>query len=411
MTPLVVDGDFDRARFPRTAAELEAQIAAGLELGGQLFLARRGEVEADAAFGEARPGEPMRREHLMLWMSSSKPVAAVAICQLWERARLELDDPVARHIPEFAQGGKERVTVRHLLTHTGGVRMLDTGWPGAGWEGTVARVCAQRLEPRWEPGRKAGYHLASSWFILGELVRRLDGRRFEAYVREEIFAPLAAADCWIGMPAERFRVYGSRIAPMYDVADGAAAAGAAPALPPGAASWSANGATAETRLVVPSPGGNGCGPIRELARLYLMLAAGGVYDGRRLLRRETVEALAARHRVGMVDATFRARLDWGLGVIVNSAHYGETEMPYGYGPFAGPRTYGHSGAKSSTAFADPEAGLVVALAVNGMPADDAHRRRFERLTAALYRDLELDQRPPVAPRAQMAPIAPLPEEL
>ncbi|MEO8196430.1 MAG: serine hydrolase domain-containing protein [Thermoanaerobaculia bacterium] len=386
MSRLAIDGEFDEMRFARTASELADEIARGLELGGQIFVARHGEVLADAAFGEARPGEPMRRDRLMLWMSSTKPVAAVAICQLWERGRLELDDPVARHIPEFAQGGKERVTVRHLLTHTGGVRMLDTGWPTAGWEGIVARVCAQRLEPRWEPGRKAGYHLASSWFILGELVRRLDGRRFEIYVREEIFGPLAANDCWIGMPEERFRLYGGRIAPMFDVTP---AAGETAALVE-------NGATAAARLVVPSPGGNGCGPIRELARLYQMLSAGGAFAGRRLLRRETVEALTARHRVGMVDATFRARLDWGLGVIVNSAHYGEPAMPYGYGPFAGPRTYGHSGARSSTAFADPEAGLVVALAVNGMPADEAHRERFERLAVALYGDLGLAL---LAPRA------------
>jgi len=416
MTALAFDGEFDRARFSRTVAELEAQVASGLELGGQLYLALRGEVLADAGFGEARPGEPLRRDHLMLWMSSTKPVAAVAICQLWERSRLELDDPVARHIPEFAQGGKESVTVRHLLTHTGGLRMLDTGWPAAGWDGIVARVCAQRLEPRWQPGRRAGYHLASSWFILGELVRRLDGRPFESYVRQEIFEPLGASDCWIGMPAERYRTYGSRIAPMFDVAgprpgtsaavagEGAAAqVSLAPAAP--AAPAVDNGATAEDRLVVPSPGGNGCGPIGELGRLYRMLLAGGTFEGRRLLRRETVEALAARHRVGMIDATFRARLDWGLGVIVNSAHYGEPETPYGYGPYAGPRTYGHSGSRSSTAFADPDAGLVVALAVNGMAPDDLHRRRFELLTAALYQDLGLDRPAP------LAPLAPMPEAI
>lgn len=397
MTALATEGLFDRDRLRRTVAELEEQLAAGLELGGQLFLALGGGVVADAAFGEARPGEPMRRDHLMLWMSSSKPVAAVAICQLWERGRLELDDPVARHIPEFAQGGKERVTVRHLLTHTGGIRMLDTGWPEAGWEGVVTRVCAQRLEPRWEPGRKAGYHLASSWFILGELVRRLDGRRFEHYVREEIFEPLGALDCWIGMPAERYREYATRIAPMFDAIEPAGESRAAGEPAPAPARLVDNRATAEARLVVPSPGGNGCGPLRELARLYRMLLGGGELDGRRLLRRETVEALAARHRVGLVDATFRARLDWGLGVIVNSAHYREAQMPYGYGPFAGPRTFGHSGARSSTAFADPDAGLVVALAVNGMPSDETHRRRFESLTAALYQDLGLDPAPALAP--------------
>lgn len=378
MTSLPISGELDAGRFPRWVSEIEAQLARGLELGGQLYVTLRGEVRADAGFGEARPGEPMRRDHLMLWMSSTKPVAAVAICQLWERGLLELDDPVARHFPEFAQGGKERITVRHLLTHTGGLRMLDTGWPEAGWEGTLARIAAQRLEPRWEPGRKAGYHLASSWFVLGELVRRLDGRPFERYVREEIFVPLAAEDCWIGMPPERYAAYGTRIAPMFDTTGSAAGRNA-----------EETGATSLARLSVPSPGGNGCGPVRELARLYSMLAGGGALDGRRLLRRETVEALAARHRVGMLDATFRTRLDWGLGVIVNSAHYGDPAVPYGYGPHAGPRTFGHSGARSSTAFCDPEAGLVVALAVNGMPSDEEHRARFERATAALYEDLGL----------------------
>ncbi|MEO8277463.1 MAG: serine hydrolase domain-containing protein [Thermoanaerobaculia bacterium] len=374
-----IDGELSAARLPRTFAELSAQLNAGLALGGQICVLHDDGVVADAGFGFARPGEPMRRDHLMLWMSSSKPVAAIAICQLWERGRLDLDDPVALHIPEFARGGKSTVTIRHLLTHTGGIRMLDTGWPAAGWDAIVARVSAQRLEPRWEPGRKAGYHLASSWFILGELVRRLDGRPFETYVREEIFLPLGCTDCWIGMPIESYRSYGRRIAPMFDVAS---ADHGVPAL-------KENSTTSEERLVVPSPGGNGCGPIRELAQIYRMLAAHGAFGGHRFLQPQTVDALAARHRVGMIDLTFRAKLDWGLGVIVNSAHYGEAVVPYGYGAHAGPRTFGHSGARSSTAFLDPEAGLVVALAVNGMAPDEVHRQRFERLTTAVYEDLGL----------------------
>jgi CubicO group peptidase (beta-lactamase class C family) len=371
---LSIDGALDRARLPRLLAELEAGIAARLQLGGQIVLEVRGETIADAAFGEARPGEPMRRDHLMLWMSSTKPIAALAVARLWEAGKLGLDDPVARHVAEFAQGGKERVTIRHLLTHTGGVRMLDTGWPALGWDAIVAKVCAQRLEPRWEPGGKAGYHLASSWFVLGEIVRRLDGRPFERWVREELFAPLGLDDCWVGMPAERRSAYGERIAPMFDAKGGELAA---------------NGAVDGDRLIVPSPGGNGCGPIAGLARVYRMLAAGGGLEGRRYLLPQTVEALTARHRVGMVDATFRTKLDWGLGFIVNSAHYADPAVPYGYGPYAGRRTWGHSGARSSTAFHDPDAGLTVALAVNGMPDDETHRQRFERLLAALYEDLAL----------------------
>src|SRR6476646_9996610 len=194
-------------RLPRAAAALEAGIAAGLHLGAQLHVSLHGEPVAEAALGENRPGEPLTPEHLVLWLSATKPVAAVAIAQLWERGRLELDDPVARHLPEFAVHGKERITLRHLLTHTGGIRMLDTGWPAAPWEEIVARICAMKPEPRWVPGQKAGYHQASSWFILGEVIRRVGGLPFSTYVRREIFEPLGMADSWIGMPPERYLEY------------------------------------------------------------------------------------------------------------------------------------------------------------------------------------------------------------
>lgn len=368
---MAIDGDLDTGRFARTIAELERGRAAGLHLGGQLVLALGGDVVADAGFGEARPGEAMTPDRRMFWLSSTKPIAAVAIAQLWERGKLALDDRVARYLPEFAAGGKEAVTIRHLLTHTSGIRMLDVGWPRLGWDGIVARVCAQKLEPGWEPGRKAGYHLASSWFVLGELVRRLDGRAFADHVREEILAPLGMASSSVAVPAAALDDVRTMIAPMHEVTgSGLRELG----------EW-----VAAERLTVCSPGATGLGPMRELARLYRCLLAGGAP----ILRPQTVEAIAARHRVGLVDQTFRARLDWGLGVIVDSKHYGEGRIPYGYGPHAGPRTFGHSGARSSTAFADPDAGLVVALAVNGLPDDDTHRERFHRLTGAIYEDLGL----------------------
>lgn len=373
MSSLATAGEL--GRLPATAAELARGAAAGLHLGGQIRVVRAGDPVADAAFGEARPGEPMSLAHRMLWLSSTKPLAALAIATLWERARLDLDDPVARHLPEFAAGGKEGITIRHLLTHTGGIRMLDTGWPELDWDAIVARVCARRSEPGWTPGRKAGYHLASSWFVLGELVRRLDGRPFERWVREEVFEPLGATSCWVGIPPDRLAGERARIAPMFEIVPGADAR----ELP-----W-----LGERQLTVCSPGASGIGPIAELARVYEMLIAGGEWNGRRFLAPQTVAAVTARHRVGLLDHTFRTRLDWGLGVIVNSAHYGDAKAPYGYGPHAGPRTFGHSGARSSTAFADPDADLVVALAVNGLPDDETHRQRFERITAAIYEDLGL----------------------
>jgi CubicO group peptidase (beta-lactamase class C family) len=371
-------------RLPRTAAALEAGITAGLHLGAQLHVSLQGELVAEAALGENRPGEPLSPDHLTIWLSATKPIAAVAIAQLWERGRLELDDPVARHVPEFAAHGKERITLRHLLTHTGGIRMLDTGWPAAEWQEIVARITASRPEPRWVPGEKAGYHLASSWFLLGEIVRRTDGRPFERYVREEIFAPAGMADSWVGLPAERYREYAAagRIGVVHLTE--AAAAGA-----PAAGSRREQAWTSEGRLAAVSPGGNGFGPMRDLGRFYAAMLARGRGPGGRLLSPQAVEAMTARHRVGMLDHTFHHVMDWGLGFIIDSKQYGVETVPYGYGRLCSPRTFGHSGYRSSVGFGDPEHGLAVALAMNGTPAEAAHERRVRDVLDAIYLDLGL----------------------
>ncbi|MFY9824580.1 MAG: serine hydrolase domain-containing protein [Thermoanaerobaculia bacterium] len=360
--------------LPRTRRAIEDGIRDRLHLGAQVYVSLGGEVQADGAVGENRPGEPLTPDHLMLWLSATKPVTAVALAQLWERGRLDLDDPVAHHIPEFGVHGKERITLRHLLTHTAGIRMLDAGWPDHPWEEILARICGMRPEPRWVPGEKAGYHTMSSWFVLGEVIRRLDGRPFDRYVREEVFEPLGLHDSWVGMPAERYNFYKSsgRLGALWNTEG--------PEIQD-------HGWDGEARCVRPNPGGNGRGPVRELGRFYEMLLARGSLGGRRVLSPQTVEAMTARHRTGMVDATFKHVLDWGLGFIINSARYGPETVPYGYGHHASPRTFGHSGYRSSVGFADPERGLAVALAFNGTPSNERHEARIRSVLDALYEDL------------------------
>jgi CubicO group peptidase (beta-lactamase class C family) len=387
-------------RLPGTVAAIEEGRRERLHLGAQLYVSRGGEPVADLAVGWARPGEELTPDHLMLWLSSTKPVTAVAITKLWEAGALALDDPIAAHVPAFAAGGKGGVTIRHALTHTGGFRMAGTGWPDEPWDEIVARICERKLEPRWVPGEKAGYHLTSSWFMLGEIARRLDGRPFDRFVRAEVLEPLGLDDSWIGMPAERFREYGGRIAPLRHTAG--AAEGETER---GEGSPSGHGWTREERVTRPSPGGNGRGPMRELGRFYETLLAGGARRGRRLLRPQTVEALTARHRVGMFDHTFRHVLDWGLGFIPDNKHYGEGgtgeggeggaagetgAVPYSYGRLCSRRAYGHSGYRSSTAFADPVHGMAVAIAFNGTPEAEPHRLRMQRAVEAVYRDLGID---------------------
>src|SRR5215218_5132362 len=101
------------ARLPRTLAAIERGREEGLHVGAQVYASLAGEVVGDFALGLARtaPAVPMSHDTLMLWMSAGKPVAAVAVAQLWERGLLDLDDAVAKFIPEFAANGKDVITL------------------------------------------------------------------------------------------------------------------------------------------------------------------------------------------------------------------------------------------------------------------------------------------------------------
>jgi CubicO group peptidase (beta-lactamase class C family) len=360
--------------LPLTTDILRQQMDAGLHIGAQVYTSLRGRVLADFGLGESRPGVEMTPDTVMLWMSATKPIGAVAIAQLWERGKLTLDDSIALHIPEFAQNDKQAITIRHVLTHTAGIRWIETGWPNTPWDQIIAKICGMKIERDWVPGKKAGYSAFVTWFLLGEIVRRLDGRDYAQYVRQEIFEPLHMNDSWIAMPADVFRSYGTRLGIMQKTEGGQV---------------TDLGMDTEAACTNARPSGSGHGPMHELGRFYEMLLAGGTRGGRRIISPQTTEALVARHRAGMYDMTFKHIMDWGLGFVLNSRQYGPDTVPYGYGPHASPRTYGHSGYQSSSAFADPENGLVVALVFNGTPGEPAHDQRIRAVLPAMYEELGL----------------------
>jgi CubicO group peptidase (beta-lactamase class C family) len=356
--------------LPRAAAVLESGIDRGLHLGAQGYVWYAGETVADFAVGEARAGVPMTTGSMVTWFSMTKPTVAVAVAQQWERGALAPDDPVARYVPEFAQHGKEGITLRHLLTHTAGIRAGDQVTSRAAipayWDEIVAGICAVEREEGWEPGQRAGYHLSCGMTMLAEVVRRVDGRPFEQYVREEVFVPLGMDDCWVGMPKERHAAYGERIGTMHNTQ--------------GEAPVALDELDGDDVMVRCSPGGGGRGPMRELARLYRALLAGGELGGVRVLSPQTVAAITARHRVGLFDETFHCQCDWGLGFAVDN---------FAMGRHASPRAFGHGGALSAYAFADPDHDLVVVLQTNGMCASDDHYHRLDDVMTAISVDLEL----------------------
>ncbi len=360
--------------LPQTLSAIRGGCKRGLHSGVQLFVSQDGDVVFDDVVVDGECHATLTRDTLMPLLSAAKPLTAVAVLQLVERELLDLDVPVSDAIPEFATGGKHAVTTRYLLTHTGGFRDVETGWPHSDWEETLQRVYSTPLEDDWGVGETAGYHVASSWFVLGELIRRIDGRSFSEYLRQEICEPLGMTDIWNGMSENAWQSYGDRIGRMEQLERG------------------------ETRELAwhdlahcsaPAPGGNTRGPVRQLGRFYQCLLNGGVLDAVRILQSETVVDLTSRHRVGAFDQTLQHVVDFGLGVIIDSNCYGAETVPYSYSRYCSDRTFGHGGSQSSVGFADPEHGLVVCFVADKRVGEPRHQKRHREIVNAIYEDLGL----------------------
>lgn len=349
---------------------LQTGVREGVHPGAQIFVARAGETLLDYACGEARPDMPMTTDSIVQWFSTGKPLTAILVAMLHERGLLDIMQPAARHIPEFAAHGKAPITFWHLLTHTAGFRSADKIPPSTPWDEMITRICDAPLEENWEIGRKAGYSTAAGWYILAETVQRVTGHKFDEYIKTELLEPLRMDHSWLRLPSTEFRTHASRLALMYNTA--------------GSHREELPLQDAEG-LAICRPGASARGPVKELANFYRMLLDGGVFFGKRLLQNETVEWLARRHREGLFDHTFMHRLDFGLGFVVNSSRYGPATVPYGYGIRASEDAFGHSGAQSSCAFADPARKLVVAWVTTGLPGEREHQARQRALNEAIYR--------------------------
>ena len=348
-------------------ALVERQQEDGLHPGAQLYVSLGGQVECDVAVGEARPGQALRRDQLMLWYSSTKPLTAVAVAQLLERGALALDDPISRYVSAWG-GGKERCTIRHVLTHMGGFASAETFDADLSWDDAVARIAAHPAN--YEPGTWASYHATSGWKILGEVVRVVDGRPIDAYLADEVLAPAGMTDTWLGIPLPDQERLGERLAPVHWTGH------VMPVMQDGALSmvpyhiedihdqpWH--------RAKV-EPGAGGRGPARDLGRFYEALLLD--HAGRLFRRPETVDLLTACHRSGVLDRIFLSSPPWGLGVQIAGSMSGSI----GY------RAFGHSGMASSRGLCDPVEGLVMVFISNGLANPIDNERRMTDITNAVY---------------------------
>lgn len=357
-------------RFAPVVELVERQRGAGLHDGAQLAVLLHDEVLVHAAVGESAPGRALQPDDVMMWYSSSKPLTAVAVLQLWERGRLGLDDRIGDHLDGWG-AGKERCTVRHVLTHTGGFPMyrVGVGDQRLDLDETVARIAAHPAE--YEPGTRAGYHLTTGWTVLGAVVEAVDGRRIDRYLQEEVLEPAGMHESRLGVPVEVQEQLGDRLAPVHWKGHALPRRGedGRVEMVPYRVDRVHNEPWYRAKV---EPGANVQGPAIDLARFYQCLLGHGPT---RLLDPRTVEVMVAVHRVGMRDLLFgNMKLPWGLGV--------QTSASISGGP--GRRAFGHGGLASSRGLADPELGLAFAFVANGLPGPTENERRMYEVTDAVY---------------------------
>lgn len=361
-------------RLERFFESIEAAIAAGEMSGGAFLIARRGSIVASRAFGTIDPGgRACRPDDVFCLFSATKPMTATLLLMQVDAGRVRLTDRVADHLPEFAVAGKERVTIAQVLTHTAGFPNLPPDWAPsswADWDGTIARICAQPLEH--DPGAAVVYHALTGSWILGEIARRVNGRgrSFGQMIREDLFLPLGMTSTSLGISAE----LEPRRVPIRALDRGGA---------PFPLEFLETFNEVRTAEI---PGGGGYSTVEDVARFYQLWLSGGELAGVRLLSPALVD-LATRNHTGAASDRFfdlvRIPMGWdpfpayrGLGFFVR----GEMLVPTYFGTLASPRAFGHPGASSTMAWADPARDLLFVGLTAGLIAEAKHLLRFQRFS-------------------------------
>jgi CubicO group peptidase (beta-lactamase class C family) len=359
-------------KFVRVREAFAANFASGLEHGGgvAVMLDNQPVVELWGGHADAAKTRPWRQDTLINVWSCTKGVMATAMAMLVERGKLDYAAPVARWWPEFATGGKEKITLDLVLSHQAGLNGITVPMDEAGllaWDPYVAALAA--MAPLWEPGSRAIYHALSYGHLAGEILRRVDGRSPGRFVAEEIAGPLGA-DFFIGLPEREEH----RVAEMIEgpkASDWVPYVLASPfphsCMNPSLSATSPNHRAWRAAEV---PGGNGQATAPGLAKIYAALASGG--GG--LIRQETI-AEAARPRVRGIDESFGSPTAFAAGFQIDN-------------PLTGKDSFGHSGWGGSYGFADPEAKLGFAYVTNRMLGfDDGIDLRRKSLIDAVYASL------------------------
>ena len=341
---------------------------------------------------DAERGLAWQSDTVVPVFSTTKGMAATAMAVAHSRGLFQLDEPVARYWPEFAQRGKDQVTVRQLLAHQAGLAVIDERLTFATITDLDALGTALAAQaPGWPPGSTHGYHAQSLGWYESQILRRVDpqGRSMGDFFAAEVAGPLGA-EFFIGLPAEvpdqRRAVFsgGGRVAAALHAHQmpkrlllamlNPRSATARAFMNPRELAMNMSSINRPEVLRLEFPSMNGVGEARAIAKVYGVLATGGKELG---LTRSTLDELEAVISPGP-DEIFRLDSAFTMGFM----------KPFPILPFGSSgRSYGHTGMGGSFGFSDPDSGLGYAYVMNrggySLPTDP----RELALRDAVYRCL------------------------
>jgi CubicO group peptidase (beta-lactamase class C family) len=367
------------ARFAGVRQAFEANFARGADIGASVVVTLDGEPVVDLWGGakDADGTQAWAPDTIVAVASTTKTATALSALLLADRGELDMDAPVARYWPQFAQAGKDGVLVRHCLGHTAGL----PGWDARlemddlyDWEKCTSLLAAQA--PWWAPGTASGYHAVTQGYLVGEVIRRITGQSVGTFFRTEIAEPLGA-EFHIGLRPEFDVRVGHSIPPDIPEEPAQAAPGSItmrihnnPPLP--RERW---GETAWLRAEIPA--GNGFANARGVARISTLLACAGESNGKRLLSPEGAARVFYQQSDGP-DLGFLAPVRWGLGYAL--ALFGMD--------FEGHKVCFWGGSGGSLIVVDVEARMTLAYVMNkleGSPFGDPRNTAILRAAYAALR--------------------------
>lgn len=334
----------------------ERGMALCVQVGGETV------VDLWAGVADKEGQQAWHSDTILNLFSCTKTFTAVTALQLVGEGKLELDAPVARYWPEFGAAGKDKITLRHLLSHQAGLPALREMLPAEAlydWHAMTTALAAE--QPWWPLGEGHGYAPITYGWLVGEVLRRVEGRGPGESIVARTAKPLGL-DFHVGLADEEF----DRVA-IISRGKGNFGDAAAQRLlktmmsEPAAMSTRAftNPPSIMTSTNKPEwrrmqqPAANGHGNARSLAGFY-----SGLLDGQ-LLESELLAELTREHAVGE-DKTLLTRTRFGLGCMLDQPEV--ANATYGMGP----RAFGHPGAGGSIGFADPERDVAFGFVTNNL---------------------------------------------